>query len=261
MTTAACDLCTSPVADLAHICPACTRPLADDLADIPDLDHELDITVSRRARIGAGGGGGRGNEKPLPANLDADQHGRHLKQTLTSWARLISDQRGLPHPLDGLAPTARWMAGHIEWLRHHPAAGDAVTEIREAVHQVRRAIDRPLDRAYAGPCNECGTPLYGRPGAAEVACRGCTTPDGDTLVYGLTERRDWMLAAVLDKELPAADIARALTSLVRPIAPALLYTWVKRKKLQPVGSDDRGHALFRLGDVADLMDATAPTLG
>lgn len=261
MTTAACDMCTSPVADLAHICTRCTRPLAVDLADIPELDHELDITVSRRARIGAGGGGGRGNEKPLPVNLDADQHGRQLKQTLTSWAHLIADQRGIPRPLDGLTPAARWMVGHIEWLRHHPAAGDAVTEIREAVHQVRRAIDRPLDRAYAGPCNECGTALYGKPDAVEVACRGCATPDGATLVYDLTERRDWMLDAMVDMELPAADIARALTSLVRPIAPALLYTWVKRKKLQPTGTDERGKTLFRLGDVAELMDATTLKAG
>lgn len=253
MSTVTCDLCARPVADLAHVCAHCAHPFTLDLQDVPALDAELDVTVSKLARIGSGGG--RSSEPRMPVNLDADVHGRRLKAVLGSWADLIADQRGIPAPLDGLAPVSRWLLGHVTWLRHHPAGADCVVEVRDAVRGVRRAIDRPQERLYAGTC-ACGTPLYAKPGAAQVTCGACATPDNHA-AYDVAERRNRMLAELQDMQLPAADIARALTSLIRPIAPALLYTWVSRQRLTPCGADRHGRALFRVGDVADLMLATA----
>jgi hypothetical protein len=66
-----------------------------------------------------------------------------------------------------------------------------------------------------------------------------------------------MLAEIEEMRLPAGDITRALTSLVRPIKPALLYTWVHRQRLVPVGTNGHGQALFRVGDVLDLMGSAS----
>ncbi|WP_219520126.1 hypothetical protein [Nonomuraea ceibae] len=108
---------------------------------------------------------------------------------------------------------------------------------------------------YAGPCDACNGDLHARPDASRVACQWCRDEDGQRLVYEVQARRKWMLGALEDKTLTAPAIARALTSLIRPIKPALLHTWVARKKLHPAGLDDLGRMLFRVGDVIELMAA------
>lgn len=251
---AACDLCTAPVGDFAHVCAHCAARLVNDLSDVPNLDAELDVTVFRQAKMTAGNtGGGHSTEKPLPYNVAADEHGRALKAILATWCDLIADQRGIDRPLDGCAPMSRWLLGHISWIRHHPAGGDAVTEIREAVHRVRRAIDRPLDRVFAGYCGTCGGALYAREDAGQTACRVCVDEDGQRPVYSVTEQRQAMLAAMEVMSMAPPEAAHALTTLVHPIKPELIRTWAARGKLQPSGVDGKGRNLYRLGDIAALM--------
>ena len=251
MTTVDCDLCTAPVPDMAHVCSRCSTPLITDLRDIPDLDAELDVAVCKLSRMGSGGG--RSSEPKMPVNLNADDTGRALKAVLATWADLITTERGIGYPLDGLAPMSRWMLGHIEWIRHHPAGADAVTEIRAAVRAVRNAIDLPTTRVYAGACNECGEGLYAREGSPQAACRTCVTPEGERLVYDVTERRVWMLATIEDLEMTAPQAAHALSVLIREIKPALIHTWHARDKLSPSSADERGRNLFRIREVAALM--------
>lgn len=248
-----CELCAGEVADLARVCSRCVSPLILDLRDAPGLDAELDIAVSRQAKMTAGNaGGGRSSEKPLPLNLTADDHGRHLKATLTTWAHLVADTRGLPRPLDGIPTTARWMLGHVEWLRHHPAGADAVTEIRESIANVRRAIDRPRVKVYAGQCDACGSALYASETASWAVCPVCLDDDGRTS-YSVQERRDAMLSAMEVMCMGPTEAAYALSILVRPIPAATIRKWASRGKLEPAGVDDRGHSVYRLHDIAKLM--------
>ncbi|RSN12828.1 hypothetical protein DMB42_11665 [Nonomuraea sp. WAC 01424] len=200
---------------------------------------------------------------------------------LLGWARVLNDTvqqlqgpvcRSCNHPTCvyadlGREPrhqpahTATWLLRHTDALIRHPAGPDAVEEILTAVRNARWAVDAPpRDLIYAGPCDACDGDLYARPGAARVACRWCRDEEGGRLVYEIEARRRWMLDALEDVELAAPAIARALTSLVRPIKPALLHTWVAREKLFPAGRDDAGRALFRVGDVIDLM-ASGDTRG
>lgn len=255
--TVTCELCGSEVGDLANVCPHCAAGLRLDLADIPDLDHELDVTAYGQARMTVGNaGGGHSSDKPLPLNLGADTHGRALKSVLASWVALIADQRGLPSPLDGLPTMSRWMLGHIEWIRHHPAGADAVAEIREAVRDARRAIDRPQERVYAGSCDACAGPLYARQDAPLAACRTCVGPEGERQFYSVSERRNAMLDSMADQHMAPPEAAYALSTLIAPIRAELIRTWVARDKLSPASVDERGRARYRLGDIAALMVPT-----
>lgn len=55
-----------------------------------------------------------------------------------------------------LGTLARWLLGHVEWLRHHPAGYEVADEIRSAVREVRRIVDAPANRSSfpVGPCPE-----------------------------------------------------------------------------------------------------------
>lgn len=257
MPDVTCDMCGAEVADLAHVCVRCTDRLRAALAAAPPLLTEVETTVARLARVSTPNGS-RPTERPLPYNADAAGHRDTLAAVLTSWALLVADERGLPHA-GGPADHARFLTASLEWLRHHPAGGDAVHEIRTAVHAVRAAVDLPPDLVYAGPCDACRAPLYARVGSATASCRYCQTPEGQRPVYDVQERRTWMLRAAEDIEAPAADIARAVTSLVRPIKPELIRTWAARDRIRPAGVNQFGRPVYRLGDVLQLMATPAKT--
>jgi hypothetical protein len=77
------------------------------------------------------------------------------------------------------------LLGHIPEIRRHPAVVELVDEISDAIHQARRAVDRPADRVYLGQCMEtpdeegrpvtCLEDIYARPWAT------CWPSSGTTL--------------------------------------------------------------------------------
>lgn len=251
MTEVLCDLCTAPVPDLAHVCTRCARGLALDLAAVPGLVAELDVALSKQARMGSGVGG-RSAEVPLPFDATASAVGGDLAAVLASWAALVVERRGVPAPPPSSAACARWLAGHVEWLRHHEAGGDAVTEIRGAVRAVRRVIDRPEGRVYAGPCSTCSAPLYARPGAAEVACRACATDDAE-LVYDVQERRQWMLGRINDLLMYSTAAGAALRAVGVQVADSTIRYLAQQQRIQPHGHDERGRIVYRLGDIIEEL--------
>lgn len=272
-------ICDRPMPGSLRICGACTAELARELEAVPELVEDLDLAISRQTKLTSGSVGGRSPERPLPWNERASEAADHLSVILMGWARVLNST---VQPLQGPAcqdcahpsclyadlgrephrhpaAAADFLRRHAYALIAHPAGPDAVEEILTAVRNARYATDTPpRDLIYAGPCDVCDADLYARPDAARVACRWCRDDDGERLVYEVLARRKWMKEALKDRELPAPAIARALTSLIRPIKPALLHTWVARQKLHPTGLDDLERMLFRVGDVMDLM-AAVPT--
>lgn len=277
--------CTRTMPGHHTVCRACSTELLRDLRDVPSLARHLELAATRQTRLPTTGGTlqrpdpeERGAEigltirrAPLPWDERARLAEHALQSTLAERVRAL--QHGV-HPYPGptcrtcthrsctylslgrppatLAAMAAWLIRHRAQLLGRADTAEAVTELRAAVARVHRLIE-PADQMYAGPCDQCGADLYARPGAPTAACRVCVDDHGRRLRYLVAQRRGWMLAEVEELLLPAPDVARALTSLVRPIAPALLYTWVARRRLTPRTTDGRGRALFRVGDVLELM--------
>ncbi|MFC5834639.1 hypothetical protein [Nonomuraea insulae] len=251
-----CDLCGSEVADLAHVCARCGERLRRGLEDVANLAEELEVTLTGRARMSAGALR-RSSERRLPFHIAASEKGHNLRQVLVGWVRLVADERGVGLPADDLISISRWLLAHVEWLRHHPAGGEAVTEVGDAVRAVRMVIDRPPDRLYAGPCDACGMPLYARPGDVEVACRHCPADDEERLVYDISARRTWMLGEVEHYVGNSARVSSVLIGLGVKVAASTIRVWAKRGKLAPCSYDKPSKPggdplpLYRVGDVVE----------
>ncbi|NJP27085.1 hypothetical protein FLW53_23370 [Microbispora sp. SCL1-1] len=255
-----CGCCGRPVPDHAYVCPACAWHLHEHLVRLVDGDlvDELDTALARQAKLG-GSGGRHGDEQPLAFGYAASEAIWVLRNTLTGWVRVLLDDLAHHHPpADTLPAMAEWLAYRTETLRHLPEGPEAVDELTAAVRHAEAAVAPLGDRVYVGPCAgeldggaPCGADLYAAPGAAWVTCKACGAH------YRVHQRREWLLDAAEDVLETATEIARAVTSLGRPVTPERIRQWAHRGQLHARGTqrDGRGRwvPLYRVGDVLDLV--------
>lgn len=247
------------------ICSTCSGDLAKALGDVPFLAEQLDVRLTRQARIGSGG---KSTERALPYDPYASIIAAELHNTLSTWVRALAEHDGDPlhgaicasicghatcgrirnqkAPANTLIALSAWLLGRTGDLAHHEAAEEAKTGICDATARAERAIDRIADRWYAGPCDTCGRDLYAKPSAGIVIC-ACGAD------YDVKARRAWLLAAAEDILAPAALIARALPPLGHEVKVDRIYKWAERGNIIAKSVDLRGRPLYRIGDVLDVL--------
>jgi hypothetical protein len=258
--------CGRPIQDTAIVCPHCAHQLDAVLAEVvayQGLAYDLDMAISRQARIGKREGA-RSAETPLSYNQRASDAAAHLRSVLVSWARIVHEETDPPPfgptcrrckhrsckairyrqlPPDTLAGIAAWLRPRVGWLRHHRAGAEAWDEITKAVRDARRAVDRPAEKLFAGPCNECDTDLYAIPGALFVTCLTCG------LMYEVAARREWLLGALDDHLVNATQMSRLVTYLGIKLADSSIRMYASKGRISSHGTDAKGRPLYRLGEV------------
>lgn len=206
----ACQICEQPCEESAFACARCASAVARFLEDAT-LAGEVDAVVALQTRHSASGGSRapeptpshaddpqRRSERPetfawgarrelplrgalrptrLPINLAAAERAATAFGALTTWARVVENDRGepVPEPRRGEHPAAvaaRYLTGHLTWIRSQRFAAEALADLRSAGGAIRQIVDSPPAERFAGTC-ECGAFLYAREGAATVACRNC----------------------------------------------------------------------------------------
>jgi hypothetical protein len=197
--------CSRPRPGHQSVCRACTDGLLRDLADVPNLEHHLELARSRQVRFGDRDGS-RSTDTALPWDERASAALHHLRNTVVGWQRAIADDRD-PPPADTLQAITDWLLQRRRLLLAHPALPEAVVDVGDAVRQARRAIDRPPERAYAGPCNECGQDLLAQPGRSTAICRICS------LEYDIADRQAWMRREIDDHLAHSVAISGMLQRL------------------------------------------------
>src|SRR5690606_20408222 len=92
--------------------------LTQALAEIPWLDDELGVTITKRKGVDyrrTGGGTGGKREQPSPPEWGAVEARDHLKGVMVAWVRLCEDdhvRHQSPHdglPEDNLRAISRWL--------------------------------------------------------------------------------------------------------------------------------------------------------
>ena len=248
--------CGRPTRDAAYGCDNCGDELARALGDVPWLDEQMEVTITRQQgidyrRLGHGKGGKKDAERPLPGNWTASEARTHLKALLVLWTRLCdeedvrsSDPRdGLPD--DNLPAISRWLMWRVDGLMLHEAAGDAVDEIKSAVAHCHRLIDRHPERQYLGPCSACDDGrLYARPGGSLATCESCDTSLDAAAV------RTRLLAELDDRLCTAAEIARLST-----------YLGLKANRDQVRNRINQWHSRGRISSESVLADESAFRFG
>lgn len=272
-----CPACGQDMAARVYICKPCVGRLQRELADVPNLALHLEFAATGQARLGSGGGGQVDEEEsPVPWNEKARDALQVLRSTLAAWVAVIRRApvtiyagptcRACKHrtcvamnlardrvtnPGREIGDMARWLARQHAAIGAHPDAVAAVDELREAIRQGRRTIDRRPDAIYAGPCNQCERDLYARPGATLVRCRPCQ------LDYVVEQRRKWMLDWVTDMLGTATWVSMVATALGYKVPASTVRVWASRGRILIRGFEPSFHddgdpvPMYRVGDVID----------
>lgn len=228
----------------AFICGGCVKGLTEDLASVSALFDELAVTLTRQDVIG-GDGGRRSAETSLPFKEAASEAAAVLTSTLTAAADDLSTHLGMQFPLN----PARWLWANVDKLAGYSEAGRLVDEIRYAVGEAYRAIDRPPELLFAGACasEDCPGVLYAKPGDRAVQCRECRAD------YDVVERRERMVAAAAVLNVTKTVALSWVTLLMdRSIPDGTWRQWRSRGRLHVHTVNVEGQELFRFGDVRDL---------
>lgn len=235
------------------LCPRCAERYARQLGDLPALVDEAIVTLTRQDRI-TRRNGGRSAERPLAFSWDASVAIETVTLTLTPWIAEIE-----PDSTIGIAPVAQvgFLLRHRAWVMMNPLGPQLVEEADYLHGMLRRTVDLPTQRWFAGFCshtdsdsqdeNACAEPLYGRFGASQVRCSACGA------VYTATERREWLIREAENSLLPLRIIWAALGTLAGNRPPwNVVRRWPERR-LHARGLSLDGEELFNVGEVLDLV--------
>jgi hypothetical protein len=236
-----------PTGDNSTACPDCWAATEQRIAEMPSLITELETTLSRQTVSGTANGS-RSNERPLPYSIVASDALRLLHVTIWPWVKegleAHPDLYGNVHTTRELAHTLLALHG---WLVTHPEGNEVVEELCFIVEDVARpAIDRAPDKAYAGQC-QCGEELYVLVGQTGVLCPVCGSLR-DVMAWRRTQ-----LEAAADRLLTVAEMTRAIAETGgETVSRKRIEGWIRRGRLLRT-DHDRGIALYRVGDVLDIL--------
>lgn len=247
--------CGKPTRDGAYVCDSDLDDLARALGDVAWLDEELPITIGRQRGLPTEGSAASA-EKPLPYNIAAATVRDDLRNTLVGWVRVCAEEQvrssdpraGLPD--DTLTAISRWLLWRVDGLAFHEAGHEACDEIVFAVTAAMRAIDRPAERQYVGPC-QCGRDLYRKPGAAVARCRACEAEyDAEALTNALRDQ-------VMGRLVTAREGATLLSRFDLSTKQGTIDTWCERGRIVPRGHDPKGRRLYLFDELVTLAAQAA----
>lgn len=246
-----CGVCAKTLRADRYVCAACITDARDALTAYSDTNNgrsllaELNVTATRRARMTRPDDTPRATERPLPFNERAAAALADDRQWLTIAATALGVAADPRTP----ARTAASIAARLPQHAGRPVAIMIATEAKRRAARALALIDRPAATWFAGHC-ECGHDLYAREGAAAVQCEQCGRQ------HDVEARRAYLLSLVEDQLATVAEICRAVHLLDQPVTRSQLTNWSSRGQLLKRGHNRNGHAVYRIGDVLNLLATT-----
>lgn len=270
------DRCHREVPPGMLVCGDCSNALALELIGVPSLFVALDeahrkglrFSSSRPRPLGRPGDDvgppepERLRAQALPFDPTASIRRRTLLDALTRWADAVAAAAGWTRPLDTPVALSTFLMRQVSWIRSWEQGPELVERLTSAIRHASRAVDRPADLRYAGPCGAtlvdddglaqvCEEEVYAVAGRPNAECRGCGAE------YPLSERRSWLLSKVEDMLLPASEVAAAVRGLGVEVTAAMIRGWAHRGEITSHGSRRwvdvdgrvRERPLYRVGSI------------
>jgi len=230
------------------ICPSCgchqpegllchddTAAVETMLAAVPQLIDQLNVAVSKQARVATGGKAGKGSA--------------HEKSPINWGVVAVRDSL--------LVELALW-GDDITAIRRHPKAAEIVTGIGHVVRAAYRAIDRMQEREYLGQCMyeedglTCHAEVWARAGAHQATCTQCE------VTHNVAERRAWLLLRAADMIVTPREASQYVGEVGGiKVGHQRIRNYLDRKRIAVRPSHD-GVKRLRLGDLLDVLrDDTA----
>ena len=259
--------CGKPTRNDAYTCDHCGDQTARALGEVPWLVEELEITITKQRAAT------EGNEAPsatcscdddddecqhalVPFHLPAAKKRDALRHALVTAVRFCIEEGvrnsdpGPEWPTDTLSAMSRWLLWRVDGLALNDMGEEFATTIRRAVNSCRHVIDKPPERAYAGPCPECKRDLYHRLDALSVRCPGC----GQSFDVG--EVNEWMRQRInehlRDRLVTAREGSTLLGRFGIPVEQGTIDKWHERGRLADSGHNAAHHRLYRWPELLDL---------
>lgn len=230
------------------VCPSCgchqpegllchddTAAIETMLAAVPQLLEQLEVAISKQAKIATGGKAGKGSA--------------HEKSPVNFGVMAVRDSL--------LVELALW-GDDILAIRRHPQAAEIVSGIGYVIKAAYRAIDRMQERQYMGQCLfeedglTCHAEVWARPGAHQVTCTQCG------ITHEVAERREWLLEKAEDMIVTPREASRYVGEVGGlEVRQQQIRNYLDRKRIAVRPSPD-GLKRFRLGDLLQVLrDDTA----
>lgn len=276
--TRGCTECDRPLETSLTICQPClTRAqqlvtdVIDAIATVPfhiaevmglrAVRYDRDIVTTSNDRDRLPFGLDAIIEDPADTRIAAAKHPSTATDVLCGWAVAWADTRGDHQPSDGL----RYLVDHTLWAAQNPDDSGWVAYLDEA-RQVRATVRRLLGLdpiREPAPCVYCSGPVIrewlpdGLDDTRRCTRCGTTWPDEDRLRYTNRHTVFGLPQTHPDALVTADDARRILPDLKRNTLNQALKRDRDRdeadRRIPQRGADVRGHALYRLGDIAGLV--------
>lgn len=180
--------CDAPLHDGFTLCPKHQQYLTRDLAAVPEVWANLQVTVRMQDATSSAIGGGATGSRPC-MNLDAHDKGETLTALLNGWAGALS----LDHRQRTAIDAAVFLTSHMSIIVHEDWAGDLADELHTSLRKCRAATDRAIDWISLGTCgfnglDACDGEVLAIAGATEGHCRTCDS------IWNVQERQQWKIS-------------------------------------------------------------------
>lgn len=144
------------------------------------------------------------------------------------------------------------IAANIHKIARHPAAGRCYAEVKAAIDDIERMINRPLPPLELGPCQtlledntKCTAGLIAKRGEIEITCWKCKT------TYNVSKMIEDRLTDVPNRMFIAREVLQVMGQIGEPIGDSTWRRWRAQSKIEPCG-ELYGEPAYRLADVRAL---------
>jgi len=154
---------------------------------------------------------------------------------------------------------ALFLSGRVGVIATREDAGTCFMDIKRAVDEIERAINRPIPPMVLGPCpaivsdqrgtRGCGIALTATRKDVEVQCPSCKT------VFNIERLLTQQLEDTADMSFTLSELYKLILPVMRQyVALRTLQDWVKRGKLIATGYAINGEPRFLLSEVRKLRE-------